>query len=81
MEMETETTTATRPWECDACGMIHTHYDGHHHNLRAITAGPFFPDLKYNPKCHCGWHEVVAMMDAGVLDAIPKAVQEDLEDY
>lgn len=94
--METETTTVERPWECESCGMIHSHYRGSHHDLRAMTGGPFFPDLKYNPQCHCGWHEMVALMDEGIVNPhptleayvrhavkrlpIPQAVKEDLNE-
>lgn len=91
-----ETITKERPWECEDCGMIHSHFRGEMHDLRAMGGSPFFPDLKYNAECHCGWHEMVALMDEGVVDAhpaleayvrhatkqlpIPSAVEEDLSD-
>lgn len=74
---EVEQRTQQRPWQCDDCGLVHTHYPGFEHSLSGMAAGPVtvIRELEYNPDCHCGIHELVERYKAGV-SALPKPLGE-----
>lgn len=57
---------------CEDCGIGHKHNEGLDHSLKgalssAALAG-IASDLDYNTECHCGWHELNAMIQDGVIN-------------
>lgn len=72
-----ETRTQERPWECDSCGLVHTHYPGFEHSIRGMAAGPMMVlrELEYNPDCHCGIREMVVRCENGDI-TLPAALVE-----